>query len=63
MESHDLTTMGTFSSWQRMISRLILHGEVTPARFPHRSFQLLKTDVYVSEEIAKPIECMEKVGY
>lgn len=30
LESHGLTTHGTFSSWQRMISRLILHGEVTP---------------------------------
>ena len=45
-----------------MISLLILHGEVTPL-VPASILQLLKTDVYVSEEIAKPIECMEKVGY
>ena len=62
MECHDLTTMGTFSSWQRMISRLICHGEVTPL-VPASFLQLLKTEVYVSEEIAKPIECLEKVGY
>ena len=62
METHGLTTMGTFSSWQRMISRLILHGEVTPL-VPASILQLMDTNVFVSEEIAKPIECLEKVGY
>ena len=62
METHALTTMGTFSSWQRMISRLILHGEVTPL-VPASILQLMDTNVFVSEEIAKPIECLEKVGY
>lgn len=62
MECHDLTTGGSFSSWQRMISRLILQGEVTPL-VPSSILQLMKTDVYISEAIAAPIECMEKVGY
>jgi glucosamine-6-phosphate deaminase len=62
METHALSTMGTFSSWQRMISRLILHGEVTPL-VPASILQLMDTNVFVSEEIAKPIECLEKVGY
>lgn len=62
MECHDLSTMGSFSSWQRMISRLVLYGEVTPL-VPASILQLWKTDVYVSEEIAKPIEVLEKVGY
>lgn len=62
METHALTTMGTFSSWQRMISRLILHGEVT-SLVPASILQLMDTNVFVSEEIAKPIECLEKVGY
>lgn len=62
METHGLSTMGTFSSWQRMISRLILHGEVTPL-VPASILQLMDTNVFVSEEIAKPIECLEKVGY
>ena len=62
METHGLTTMGTFSSWQRMISRLILHGEVTPL-VPASILQLMDTNVFVSEAIAKPIECLEKVGY
>ncbi len=62
METHDLVTGGGLSSWQRMISRLILHGEVTPL-VPASFLQLLRTDVYVSEEIAAPIECKELVGY
>ncbi len=62
LEIHSLTTGGSFSSWQRMISRLILHGEVTPL-VPASILQLWKTDVYISPEIAAPIECMETVGY
>ncbi len=62
MECHDLTTGGSFSSWQRMISRLILQGEATPL-VPASILQLMKTDVYISEAIAAPITCMEKVGY
>ena len=30
IEVHALLTNGTFSSWQRMTSRLVLHGPVTP---------------------------------
>jgi glucosamine-6-phosphate deaminase len=62
IELHSLQTMGTFVSWQRMISRLILLGPVTPY-VPSSIFQLLKTQVYVSEEIAAPFECWETTGY
>ena len=62
IEVHALQTMGTFVSWQRMISRLILLGEVTPY-VPSSLFQILKTQVYVSEEVAAPFECWETVGY
>jgi len=62
MEIHSLTTMGTVSSWQRMISRLVLHGPVTP-KVPSSILQLLTTTVYVSEMIAEDIECYEKTGY
>ncbi len=62
LECHALTTGGGFSSWQRMTSRLVLHGEVTP-QVPSSILQLMKTDVYVSEAIAAPFGCMEKVGY
>ncbi len=62
IEIHALQTNFTFSSWQRMTSRLILHGPVTPL-VPSSIFQLLDTNVYVSEEIAAPFDCWEKVGY
>ena len=45
-----------------MTSRLVLHGPVTPL-IPSSMLQLMKTQVYVSEEIAAPFECWEKVGY
>jgi len=61
-EAHALSTMGTMSSWQRMISRLVLYGPVTP-QVPSSILQLFKSDVYVSEEIAREFECWEEVGY
>lgn len=61
-EIHSITTMGSFSTWQRMISRLVLHGEVTPL-VPASILQLMDADVFVSEMIAKPIEFLETVGY
>ena len=62
IEVHALLTNNTFSSWQRMTSRLVLHGPVTPL-VPSSMLQLMKTQVYVSEEIAAPFECWETVGY
>lgn len=62
IEIHSLLTCNTFSSWQRMVSRLVLHGPVTPL-VPSSMLQLMKTQVYVSEEIAAPFACWETVGY
>ena len=62
IEVHALLTNNTFSSWQRMTSRLVLHGPVTPL-VPSSMLQLMKTQVLVSDEIAAPFECWEKVGY
>lgn len=62
IEGHGLTTMGTFSSWQRMTSRLITHGPVTPM-VPGSIFQVLPCTIFIDPAIAKPIECMETVGY
>ncbi|MDD5705580.1 MAG: hypothetical protein PHR35_06615 [Kiritimatiellae bacterium] len=62
IEEHGLTTMGTFSSWQRMVSRLICHGPVSPM-VPGSILQLFPTNVYVASTIAQPIECEETVGY
>lgn len=61
-EIHALSTSGTFSSWQRMISRLVLYGPVTPL-VPTSIVQLWPTTVYVSEGIAAPFGCEETVGY
>ena len=62
IEVHALLTNCTFSSWQRMTSRLVLHGPVTPL-VPSSMLQLMKTQVYVSEELAAPFDCWEQVGY
>ncbi len=62
IEIHSLLTNGTFSSWQRMVSRLVLHGPVTPL-VPSSMLQLMKTQVYVSDELAAPFDCWDKVGY
>ena len=62
IEVHALLTNGTFSSWQRMTSRLVLHGPVTPL-VPSSMLQTMKTQVLVSDELAAPFECWEKVGY
>ena len=62
IETHGLTTMGTFSSWQRMISRLITHGPVTPY-IPGSIYQLMEAWVFIEPIIAQPIECLETTGY
>jgi len=62
IEGHGISTMGTFSSWQRMVSRLITHGPVTPM-VPGSIYQVLPCTIYITSNIAKPIECMEVVGY
>lgn len=62
LESHALTTGGSFSSWQRMASRLITHGPVTPL-VPGSMFQVIGGTILLDEQIAQPITCMETVGY
>lgn len=62
MEMHGITTCGTYSAWQRMISRLTLYGPVTPL-VPSSVLQLWPTSVYVSEGIAAPFGCDELMGY
>jgi len=62
IEMHGITTAGTFVSWQRMISRLVLHGPVTP-KIPSSILQTLRTDVYVTETIAANIEPQGDLQY
>jgi len=62
LEIHAITTMGTISAWQRMVSRLTLYAPPTP-QVPTSFVQLLPTTVYVSELIAAEFDCWERVGY
>lgn len=61
-DTHAITVHGTSTSWQRFISRLVLHGPVTPL-VPESILQTLRTDVYVSETIAQNIEPDWNKGY
>jgi 6-phosphogluconolactonase/glucosamine-6-phosphate isomerase/deaminase len=62
MEMSGISTCGTNVSWQRLITRLIWHGPVTP-RVPTSLHQLLKTDVFISETNAADIEPLWNRGY
>ena len=62
MDQHGLTVDGTRVSWQRLITRLCLHGPVTP-KVPTSLLQELKTDVYVTETLARDIEPIWDKGY
>jgi len=62
IDIHALGVHGTATSWQRLITRLCLHGPVTP-KVPGSIHQLLKTDAYVSETSAMNIEPNWDKGY
>ncbi len=62
MDVHDLTVHGTTTSWQRMMTRLVLHGPVTPL-LPTSIHQRLRTDCYVTETAAQDIEPNWDKGY
>ncbi|MBE6656172.1 MAG: hypothetical protein E7609_04825 [Ruminococcaceae bacterium] len=58
LERHDLQSVGGYASWERMISRLQLYGPVC-IEVPASIYQLTKGTIYVSEEMARPIEPMD----
>lgn len=59
---HSITVGGSFQSWQRLTSRLVMHGPVT--RFvPESVLQTTRTDVWVSEAVAANIETRWDLGY
>ena len=62
LDMHAITVGGSFNSWQRLTTRLCLHGPVTP-RIPGSLLQMLKTEVWVSEKAAADIEERWDVGY
>ena len=61
-DTHAITVHGTSTAWQRFISRLVLHGPVTPL-VPESILQTLPTEAYVSETIAQNIEIDWDKGY
>ncbi len=62
MDVNALSTMGTFSSWQRLITRLVAHGPVTPD-IPASILQTVPTDFYIAESAAADIETHWYKGY
>lgn len=62
LQLHSITVHGTQTAWQRLISRLVMHGPVTPL-VPESLLQTLKTDVLVSESIAADIKPDFEKGY
>jgi len=62
IDTHALSVHGTTTAWQRMISRLVLHGPITP-KIPESILQTLDADVYVSETIAQDIVPDWEKGY
>lgn len=61
LERHDLGYLGGYSSWERMISRLQLYGPVT-MDVPASLYQLTRGTIYVSEDMARPIQPMNLVA-
>ncbi|MFI4910900.1 MAG: 6-phosphogluconolactonase [Sedimentisphaeraceae bacterium JB056] len=61
-DTHGITIAGSLSSWQRLTTRLVLHGPVTPL-IPESILQTLRTDVYVTETAAMNIETDWTAGY
>ncbi len=55
MDINSITVHGTSTAWQRLMTRLVAHGPVTPL-LPTSIHQRLRTDFYISEEIAANIE-------
>lgn len=62
IDTHAITVDGSFASWQRFITRLALHGPVTPL-VPQSILQTVRTDVWVSESIAEDIKPRWDKGY
>ncbi len=62
IDIHSISIGGSPISWQRLTTRLCLHGPVTP-RLPQSIHQLLRTDVWISETAAADIVSRWDVGY
>ncbi len=59
---HSISIGGSFQSWQRLTTRLCLHGPVTQL-VPESVLQTTRSDVWVSETAAANIETRWDLGY
>lgn len=62
MERHGITISNSIVSCRRFISRLVLHGPVTP-KIPASIIRELGADVIVAETVARDIEPYWDMGY
>lgn len=62
LDVHSITVHGTTTSWQRLMTRLCLHGPVTP-KLPTSIHQLLKSDVWISRTAAMDVQPDFEKGY
>lgn len=62
MDINGITVHGTKTSWQRLMTRLVAHGPVTP-KLPTSIHQTLRTDFYITETGAADIEPDWEKGY
>jgi glucosamine-6-phosphate deaminase len=62
LDVHSITVHHSTTSWQRLMTRLCLHGPVTP-KLPTSIHQLLESDVWISETAAADIEADPLKGY
>lgn len=62
IDLHAISVGGSPVSWQRLMTRLVLHGPVTPL-VPESILQTLRTDVWVSESAAQDIVSRPDLGY
>lgn len=62
LELEELGFCGGYSSWERMISRLQIYGPVTKD-LPASVYQMTKGTIYLSEDMARPIQPMDLVAF
>lgn len=62
LDVHSITVHHTTTSWQRMMTRLCVHGPVTP-RLPTSIHQLLESDIWISETAAMDVVADPLKGY
>jgi glucosamine-6-phosphate deaminase len=62
IDMHGICVGGSAVSWQRLITRLVTHGPVTPL-LPESILQTVPTDVWIAESIAEPVGPRWEFGY